>query len=133
MHERTASFTAFGLLLGAAVMADELQPLSSIDLHERCLAYRDAPDSEAGKACTAYVRGFIEGSPEIVIAEVHRTEQDESFTDRAWRTRLGHVRGEPRYCIGADTSLADIIEQLLRHAETKPPSEELSASGLLLG
>lgn len=114
-------------------MADELQPLSSVALHERCLAYRDAPASEAGRSCAAYVRGFIEGSPEIVIEEVRRTEQGESFTDRAWRTRLGRVKDEPRYCVSADTSLADIIEQLLQHAQTKPPSEEENASALLLG
>lgn len=118
--------------LGAQVQAAELAPLTSVELHELCLTYIDAPESDEGQACAAYVRGFIEGSDRVVLrsdepAQAHA----ESFSERAWRTRLGVPRPEPRYCLEETLSLQEFIAQLLAQAERKPPEQDVSAHELL--
>jgi hypothetical protein len=127
-------------LLIAAVLACVLPlattaatPMSATELHGYCLAHRADPDSAASRICAAYVRGFLEGS---VKAEGHtRTPAftAESWLERARRTRLG-PRNSTRavYCIDADISAAQIIEQLLLHADTHPPRVDTPASAMLL-
>jgi hypothetical protein len=118
--------------LGAQVQAAELAPLTSVELHELCLAYLDAPAGDDGQACAAYVRGFIEGSDRVVLrGDEPAQTRGESFSERAWRTRLGIPRQEPRYCLEKTVSLQEFITQLLAQAERKPPEDDVSAQELL--
>jgi Rap1a immunity proteins len=118
--------------LGAHVQAAELAPLTSVELHELCLTYIDAPESDEGQACAAYVRGFIEGSDRVVLRSDEPAQaQGESFSERAWRTRLGIPRPDPRYCLEKTVSLQEFISQLLAQAERKPPEQDVSAQELL--
>jgi hypothetical protein len=112
------------------LQAGELAPLTSVELHELCLAYIDAPESDAGQACAAYVRGFIEGSDRVVLRSDEQTHE-ESFSERAWRTRLGIPQPDPRYCLEKTVSLQGFITQLLAQAERKPPEQDVSAQELL--
>lgn len=112
----------------------ELAPLTSLELHELCLAFVEAPESEDAKACAAYVRGFIEGSDRVVLLSddpAHANE--ETFSERAWRTRLGIRSPKPRYCLEEALSMEELITQLLMHAERKPPRRDASAHELLYG
>jgi hypothetical protein len=118
--------------LGAQVQAAELAPLTSVELHELCMAYIEAPASDEGQACAAYVRGFIEGSDRVVLRSNEGAQaHEESFSERAWRTRLGIPRPEPRYCLEKTVSLQEFITQLLAQAERKPPEQDVSAQELL--
>jgi hypothetical protein len=114
--------------------AAELAPLTSMELHELCLAYVHAPQSEEAYACAAYVRGFIEGSDQVVLRN-HATEEvrRESFSERAWRTRLGTKTPKPQYCLDGSLPLRDFITQMLQYAERKPPTADVSAEALLYG
>jgi hypothetical protein len=112
--------------------AAELAPLTSVELHELCLAYVRAPKSEDARACAAYVRGFIEGSDQVVIRSVVAKElRRESYSERAWRTRLGMSTPEPHYCLDKALSLRAFVTQVLMQAERKPPAKDMSASALL--
>jgi Rap1a immunity proteins len=117
----------------ARVDAAELAPLTSMELHELCLAYVHAPESEKAQACAAYVRGFIEGSEQIVLRNGDKEARPESFSERAWRTRLGANPPKPRYCLKARLPLREFIAQMLKQAERKPPTEDSSADALLYG
>jgi hypothetical protein len=116
----------------ARVDAAELAPLTSMELHELCLAYIRAPESEEAQACAAYVRGFIEGSEQVVLRNNDEV-RPESFSERAWRTRLGATPQKPRYCLKARLPLREFITQMLKQAERKPPTEDSSADALLYG
>jgi hypothetical protein len=116
--------------LGAQVQAAEFAPLTSVELHELCLTYVDAPEGDEGQACAAYVRGFIEGSDRVVLRSDDQAH-GESFSERAWRTRLGVPRPEPQYCLQKTLSLQAFISQLLAQAKRKPPEQDVSAQELL--
>jgi Rap1a immunity proteins len=127
------------LLLATTVMvpaaATDFSTLTSVELHQLCLAYVRAPESDDAQACGAYVRGFIEGSDEVMVSthENNRT-RPESFSERAWRTRLG--TGTPRrpsYCLDATLPLREFVRQVLTQAERNPPNEKVSASALMYG
>jgi hypothetical protein len=118
--------------LATQLHAAELEPLTSVELHALCQAYVHSPESEDARACAAYVRGFIEGSDEVIVrSEDAQHLPRESFSERAWRTRLGISRSEPRYCLSATVSLQELIAQLLAQAERKPPAGDVSASALI--
>jgi hypothetical protein len=117
----------------ARVDAAELAPLTSVELYELCLAYGRAPESEEAQACAAYVRGFIEGSEQVVLRNHDKEARPESFSERAWRTRLGASPPKPRYCLKARLPLREFIAQMLKQAEHNPPTEDSSADALLYG
>ncbi len=117
----------------ARVDAAELAPLTSMELHELCLAYIRAPESEEAQACAAYVRGFLEGSEQVVLGNRDKEARPESFSERAWRTRLGASPPKPRYCLKERLPLREFIAQMLKQAERKPPTEDSSADALLYG
>jgi hypothetical protein len=114
--------------------AADLAPLTSVQLHELCLAYVEAPESEDAKACAAYVRGFIEGSDRIVLLSDDPAQgSEETFSERAWRTRLGIRSPKPRYCLKEAVSMEEFITQLLMYAEHKPPERDANAHDILYG
>jgi hypothetical protein len=121
--------------LASQAGAADLAPLSSADLLKRCLHYIESPASAEGRSCGAYVRGFIEGSPKVVLlTEETNRRQRESFSERALRTRLGTLTiPDPDYCLNSKVSLREFITQMLGHAEVNPPEEHVSASALLYG
>lgn len=114
------------------LQAAELEQLTSVQLHALCQAYVRAPESEDARACAAYVRGFIEGSAEVIVrSDSAQQLPRESFSERAWRTRLGVSKTAPRYCLSTAVSLQELIAQLLAQAERTPPADDASASVLL--
>jgi hypothetical protein len=118
--------------LATQLHAAELEQLTAVELHALCQAYVHSPESADGRACVAYVRGFIEGSDEVIVRreDVQRLPR-ESFSERAWRTRLGISKPAPRYCLSADVSLQELVAQLLAQAERTPPAGDVSARALL--
>jgi hypothetical protein len=122
----------FTATLATQLHAAELEPLTSVELHALCRAYVHSPESEDARACAAYVRGFIEGSELVIVrGEDVQPLRQESFSERAWRTRLGISRPEPRYCLSPAVTLQELIAQLLAQAEQKPPAGDVSAGALL--
>lgn len=130
------------LLIGIALLsaiplaagATDLAPLRAAELLERCRTYLDSPRSAGGRACAAYVRGYVAGSDQVIVREDPGGNRGESFTKRALRTRLGRpLAREPQYCIDSGTSLRGFIEQLVAYAESQPADEDAGASALLIG
>lgn len=126
-------FRAVLLLLGGLTTsfahAGKLAPMSSLELHQRCLRYAQSPQSEDGVICSTYIRAFIEGSQVVQIDQA--SVQGESFSKRALRTRLGSRKAAVQYCVDSSVTVETFVLQLLVQAEDTPPEEELDASTLL--
>jgi hypothetical protein len=109
-----------------------LGPLYSAQLAGRCRVFQAEPDSKDGLSCSAYVRGFIDGSPHVLVLSRQQSKPSESFTDRAARTRLGRLSpSRPQYCIDASLSMRDLVAQILATADAMSAGHEVDATVLL--
>lgn len=84
--------TGTALALAPATPLNALDTLSAGSLAAQCLANGDSGEAP-GDACTAYVRGFVDGAvatdPKVSLNVVRELESAETFTERALRTRVG--------------------------------------------
>jgi hypothetical protein len=114
------------------LLASDLAPLSSAQLHAQCLAYAAAPTSTEGQLCSAYLRAFIEGSDRVQYDPAKEQDPDESFTERALRTRYGGPTAvRPQYCVNSSVTVDDLIIQLLVQADSHLPDESRAAASLI--
>lgn len=121
-------------LLVCAVASDAAAEtaLSSVQFYEYCKAFQTAPRSTEGRACAAYVRGFLDGAVASDTRVQFSAVKAESWLERARRTRLGtrHVR-KPAYCIESSTPLEQIIGNVLAYAEIHQLRDDLPASEVI--
>jgi hypothetical protein len=121
-------------LLASDTPAGELAPLSAIELQQRCRAYLEDAQSADGRSCSAYIRGFLEGSLLVRVSDPNDGQRSrESFSERAYRTRLGIRRTQPPlYCVDSTVSLSQFVTRVLDEAAVHPPGPETSASEVLI-
>lgn len=111
------------MLLMAALFVSEataVEALSTEELTSHCVFYEDDPDGEDGIFCVRYIQGFIDGAvatdERVTYNVAAEYDKDESFTERAIRTRVGARinRYGPSYyaefCLGDPVPLADVVE-----------------------
>ncbi len=117
------------LLLAALILtlwsdrADSVEPLSTPELAAHCALYHEDPDGKDAIFCVRYVQGFIDGAVatdarvlENIATEVDR---DESYSERAIRTRIGsriNRRGPTVYadfCLGEPDTLEEVVEKVV--------------------
>jgi hypothetical protein len=132
-HLRTrATALAAAVLLLSPAIGYALDYVSSAQLADRCRAYVEDPKGENGRFCAAYVRGFIDGSPTVVIQASQSPGSEESFAQRAARTRLGRpVSARPEHCIDGSLPMKIIVEQIVALANESAPRDDVDASVLL--
>lgn len=132
-----ANLTALLLMvLIAAAPAAAMEWLSSDDLERSCDSFLAESDSNDGALCLAYMQGFIAGSGTADAApETSRdaASEDESFTDRAVRTRLGTLRlqqirsiGDGGHCLDDDVAAVKVVEKIADYLKEHPESLELT-------
>jgi len=122
MNTRTLLIGAFALLL-LAERADSVEPLSTPELAEHCAFFHEDPDGKDAIFCIRYVQGFIDGAvaTDARVLENIATEfdEDESFSERAIRSRIGNRisrRGPTVYadfCLGEPDSLQEVVEKVV--------------------
>jgi hypothetical protein len=110
----------------------EITPLSALELYSSCLAYRQDPDGAGGRACAAYLLGFLDGSNGVRRGDAPRADGG-SFRERALRTRAGSRHSSlMRHCLDASVSLEQLIGELLARrvadAERTPASTAVDRS-----
>jgi hypothetical protein len=126
-----------GLLLGFAsisVSAAAGHSIPSTLLVERCRAYSADTLSAAAQACEAYVSGFLAGARTAGwLRDDSGQSLEESFTERAWRTRGPWARRppEPQVCPPDGLSTSELVAQLLTIADARPDLAEADAARLL--
>lgn len=113
--------------------AQALETLTAGQLADECL---DSPQVPAG--CLAYVRGFIDGAlatdPRVAMNVERELAREESFSERAFRTRLGPRmdRFGPSYfadfCIPTPVPMAQIVagivDELKQITDRAEPARE---------
>ena len=111
-----------GALL-AAPAAWAVEALSTAELASHCAQYHDPNASEDRTFCVRYIQGFIDGAvatDERVTNNVTREfEQDESFSERAARTRIGTRLSRygasvyAEFCLGDPVPLEEVVERVV--------------------
>ena len=107
----------------AAPAAWAVEALSTAELASHCEKYHDQDATEDRIFCVRYIQGFIDGAvvtDERVTRNVSREyERDESYSERAARTRIGSrlerygssVYAE--FCLGDPVPLEEVAERLV--------------------
>jgi len=116
----------FAVLLVSALTAPSLsavEALSTGELALHCNLYHDESASEDRTFCVRYIQGFIDGAvatDERVTNNVTKEfEEDDSYSERAARTRIGarlkrygaSVYAE--YCFGDPVPLKEVVEHVV--------------------
>lgn len=122
MKLRTFSIIAVALVLFSD-RANSVEPLSTPELAEHCAFYPDDREGKDAIFCIRYVQGFIDGAvaTDARVLENIATEfdEDETFSERAVRTRIGsriNRRGPTVYadfCLGEPDSLQEVVEKVV--------------------
>lgn len=103
----------------AAPRASAIEPLTAAQLKEFCVDAGADYDSTEAWLCIYYVKGFLDGAvatdarvAENVVAEI---EAEETFTERAIRTRVGSRLKDfgpsvyAEFCVGQPDPIADVV------------------------
>ena len=122
MNTKTLFIGAVVLLLSGR--AESVEPLSTPELAEHCAYYHEDREGKDAIFCVRYVQGFIDGAVatdarvlENIAAEF---DEDESFSERAIRSRIGSRisrRGPTVYadfCLGEPDSLEEVVEKVVK-------------------
>jgi hypothetical protein len=106
------------IAVSAASDALAVEALSTEELISHCVVYEQDPDGEDGIFCVRYILGFIDGAvatdERVTYNVADEYDREESFTERAIRTRLGSRidRYGPSYyaefCLGEPVPLAEV-------------------------
>ena len=118
-----ASAIAIVAFLAAASDALAVEALSTEELISHCALYEEDPDGEDGIFCVRYIQGFIDGAvvtdERVTYNVADEYDREESFTERAIRTRLGSRidRYGPSYyaefCLGEPVPLAEVARVVI--------------------
>jgi len=114
---------AFLAALGIAPSATAVEALSTAELALHCDRYHDETASEDRTFCVRYIQGFIDGAvatDESVLNNVTREyEQEETYSERAARTRIGARLKQygpsvyAEYCFGDPVPLVEVVEHVV--------------------
>ncbi|RZV33902.1 MAG: hypothetical protein EX272_13970 [Chromatiales bacterium] len=117
--------------------AFSIEPLSAAQLQQACVEFRDKVDGPWSSLCVYYVKGFLDGAvatdkrvAENVAAEI---EKEESFTERAIRTRVGNRLREfgpsvyAEFCVGQPDPIADVVLHVVEELDRYDDLEGLQA------
>ncbi len=122
MNIKTLLIATFVLIL-LSDRAGSVEPLSTPELAEHCAFYHQDREGKDAIFCVRYVQGFIDGAvaTDARVLENIATEidEDESFSERAIRSRIGsriNRRGPTVYadfCLGEPDSLEEVVEKVV--------------------
>ena len=115
--------TGIVTIFAAASDARAVEALSTEELISHCVVYEEDPDGEDGIFCVRYIQGFIDGAvatdERVTYNVANEYDRDETFTERAIRTRLGSRidRYGPSYyaefCLGEPVPLAEVVRVVI--------------------
>jgi hypothetical protein len=127
-------------LLGALLMSPTawaVEPLSTAELTSHCDKYYDEQATEDRVFCVRYVQGFIDGAvatdERVARNVVEEYEKEESFSQRAARTRIGNRLSRygssvyADFCLGDPVPLKEVVEHIVADLED---AEQVKANPL---
>jgi hypothetical protein len=120
-----AWWCAVGMLFVLVPLQDAraVEALSTEELIEHCAVYEDDPEGKDGIFCVRYIQGFIDGAvatdERVTYNIADELDSEESFTERAIRTRVGsriERFGSSYYaefCLGEPVPLAAVVQVIV--------------------
>lgn len=119
-----------GLLLACAFLyslpAWAVEALSTTELVSHCDKYHDENAEEDRIFCVRYIQGFIDGAvatdERVLRNVVAEYEKNETFSQRAKRTRAGNrldrygATAYADYCLGDPVLLREVVEHVVEDA-----------------
>lgn len=119
------SWCAIGIVMISAAASDAraVEALSTEELISHCAVYEQDPEGEDGVFCVRYIQGFIDGAvvtdERVTYNVADEYDREETFTERAIRTRLGSRldRYGPSYyaefCLGEPLPLTEVARVVI--------------------
>ncbi|MCH9694128.1 MAG: hypothetical protein K0U72_06425 [Gammaproteobacteria bacterium] len=127
--------------LFAANRVIAIEPLTALQLKDACDDFREHGDSSAKSLCIYYVKGFLDGAvatdarvAENVVAEI---EAEETFTDRAIRTRVGSRLKDfgpsvyAEFCVGQPDPIAELVLHVIEELGRYESLEKIQAQSVV--
>jgi hypothetical protein len=118
-------------IFGALVICAHAQgetPISGEKLLTHCEAYLAQPGGDMGQFCEAYVRGFLQG----VKARAKHVNDEETWSDRAARTRLGrNALARTSSCVPQTLTFDELIEKTVAHLQANTEAAAKSAGAAI--
>lgn len=122
------------VLLLAASPANAMEWLSAEELESSCDAFLAGSTDSDAALCLAYMQGFLAGAEAApgVTRPDKAADRDETYAERAARTRLGTLRmmrlraHEPDYCLDDSLSAVQIVETVAAYLESHEEVLKLS-------
>lgn len=112
------------VLLALSWPARAVEPLTAGELRGYCAEFEARPDAGASRLCLIYIKGFLDGAiaTDARVAEnvVNEVERDETFSERAFRTRVSRRLREfgpsvyAEFCVGTPVPVAEVVEHVVR-------------------
>ena len=115
----TSALLSFGFMAGA----NAVEALSTAELKSHCEVYESDPEGTDGVFCVRYIQGFIDGAvvtdERVTYNVADEMDRQETFTERAARTRVGarlNLYGPSVYaefCLGEPVPLREVVEVII--------------------
>ena len=109
--------------------ADAVEVLTAEELASHCTAFPDDVDGVDGEYCVRYIQGFIDGAiatdVRVMLNMEAERDQEESFTERAIRTRMIdrnlqlRAAGYAEFCLGDPVPLAEVVANVVADLEER--------------
>ena len=109
--------------LGVCERVAAVEALSTDELISHCAVWEEDPDGADGVFCVRYIQGFIDGAvatdERVTYNVADEYDRDETFKQRAVRTRLGRslARYGPsfyaEFCLGEPVPLRAVVELVI--------------------
>ncbi len=112
-------------LLSLAVVSGThaVEALSTAELKSHCDFYESDPDGTDGVFCVRYIQGFIDGAvvtdERVTYNVADEADRQETFTERAARTRVGARLNQygpsvyAEFCLGEPVPLREVVEVII--------------------
>ncbi len=127
-----------GLYSGPAAA---VEPLSATTLKAYCENFAEDTESILSQKCLAYVGGFLDGAvvTDARVAEniVNEIEREETFTERAFRTRIyGRMRQlgpsvYAEFCIGNPVPLKEVVLHVAEELQNRESLDGVAAQDIV--
>lgn len=114
-----SALLSFSCMPGAMAV----EALSTAELKSHCEVYESDPEGTDGVFCVRYIQGFIDGAvvtdERVTYNVADEMDREETFTERAARTRVGtrlNLYGPSVYaefCLGEPVPLREVVAAII--------------------
>ena len=109
--------------------AEAVEVLTAEELASHCEAFPDDAQGVDGEYCVRYIQGFIDGAiatdVRVMLNMEAERDEEETFTERAIRTRMIdrdlqlRASGYAEFCLGDPVPLAEVVGKVVADLEQR--------------